>query len=488
MAEVEDKLKDYEIRREGEAEILLHKDHTVFYNPVQVHNRDMSIAVLRTFVAKRKEEHETRANKRNKSHKKNKQSEASVQNGEDASTSQLDEMDIVPEKDLNQAEDGIDDLSKEMDVVPEKDLNQAEDGIDDLSKEATKTPSWKVTRELKQPLVLEALAASGLRSLRYAREVDGLGKVVALDNDKASVESCKKNIKFNGASATSKVEAHLTDARVYMLTHPKEFDVVDLDPYGSPSIFLDSAVQAVADGGLLMCTATDMAVLCGTNGEVCYSKYGSYPTKGKYCHEIALRILLASIESHANRYKRYIVPVLSVFMDFYVRVFVRVFTSASEIKNTPLKLSYIYQCAGCDSFHLQSLGRTTSKVKNHPIKEQPRDSPGTAILSKSPTLEANFSRAVAALSKAQAKKVKRFLPNPERHWGPKVRAGRKITSKHVSLLGPEAINAVLNGAVSHEDGNGTAPDKPAPEPEGIKDDEPSTKRQKITDDEPANEP
>lgn len=47
---------------------------------------------------------------------------------------------------------------------------------------------------------------------------------------------------------------------------------VDLDPYGSPSIFLDSAIQAVADGGMLMCTATDMAVLCGGNGEVCYSK------------------------------------------------------------------------------------------------------------------------------------------------------------------------------------------------------------------------
>jgi len=255
----------------------------------------MSIAVLRAFVAKRKEEHEALANKRNKSHQENKHSETSVQNGEDASTSQLDEMDVVPEKDLNQAQ-------------------------------ATKTPSWKVTRELKPPLVLEALAASGLRSLRYAREVDGLGKVVALDNDKASVDCCKRNIKFNGVSSTSNVEAHLADARVYMLTHPKEFDVVDIDPYGAPSVFLDSAVQAVADGGLLMCTATDMAVLCGTNGEVCYSKYGSYPTKGKYCHEMALRILLASIESHANRYKRYIVPVLSVFMDFYVRVFVRVFT------------------------------------------------------------------------------------------------------------------------------------------------------------------
>lgn len=47
---------------------------------------------------------------------------------------------------------------------------------------------------------------------------------------------------------------------------------VDLDPYGSPSMFLDSAVQSVVDGGILMCTATDLAVLCGGNGEVCYSK------------------------------------------------------------------------------------------------------------------------------------------------------------------------------------------------------------------------
>jgi len=49
---------------------------------------------------------------------------------------------------------------------------------------------------------------------------------------------------------------------------------VDLDPYGAPSVFLDSAVQSVVDGGMLMCTATDMAVLCGSSGEVCYSKWG----------------------------------------------------------------------------------------------------------------------------------------------------------------------------------------------------------------------
>jgi tRNA (guanine26-N2/guanine27-N2)-dimethyltransferase len=61
----------------------------------------------------------------------------------------------------------------------------------------------------------------------------------------------------------------------YVNLHLPHFQV-DIDPYGAPSIFLDSAVQAVADGGLLMCTATDMAVLCGPNGEVCHSKYGHY--------------------------------------------------------------------------------------------------------------------------------------------------------------------------------------------------------------------
>nr|AAF02109.1 putative N2,N2-dimethylguanosine tRNA methyltransferase [Arabidopsis thaliana] len=524
----------------------------------------MSIAVLREFLSKRKQEHEAKSSKRTRPASK------------------------VIEKDASEA-------SKE-ETPSENGMNNgdhevaSEDGPSSVSKDPAKTTERFAPREPKPPKVLEinfvcilifqALSASGLRALRYAREIEGIGQVVALDNDLASVEACQRNIKFNGSVAISKVESHHTDARVHMLTHPKEFDVVDLDPYGSPSIFLDSAIQSVTDGGLLMCTATDMAVLCGGNGEVCYSKYGSYPLRAKYCHEMALRILLASIESHANRYKRYIVPVLSVQMDFYVRVFVRVYTSASAMKNTPLKLSYVYQCIGCDSFHLQPVGRSLPKnnsvrylpaigpvvkqdcnhcgkkynmggpiwsapmhdpewvtsilnsvksmkdrypaydrisavlttvseelldvplflslhnlcatlkcispsaamfrsavinanyrisgthvnplgmktdapmeviwdimrcwVKNHPIKAQSPEQPGSVILSKEPSHEVDFSRHIGSLSKAQAKKVARFLPNPEKHWGPKLRAGRQITSKHVSLIGHEAVNGHLS--------------------------------------------
>ncbi|CAN6927045.1 unnamed protein product [Brassica oleracea] len=543
---MESDLNDYTVIKEGEAEILLHKKNQVFFNKAQVNNRDMSIAVLREFISKRKQEHDAKSSKRNRS----------VPN--------------VVDKDSSEAsKEGTPSENGEHQVASE----------DPPSSSASKKPEGVALRELKPPKVLEALSASGLRALRYAREIEGIGQVVALDNDIASVEACQRNIKFNGSLAISKVESHHTDARVHMLTHPNEFDVVDLDPYGSPSIFLDSAIQSVSDGGLLMCTATDMAVLCGGNGEVCYSKYGSYPLRGKYCHEMALRILLASIESHANRYKRYIVPVLSVQMDFYVRVFVRVYTSASAMKNTPLKLSYVYQCIGCDSFHLQPVGRSLPKnnsvrylpaigpvvaqecnhcgkkynmggpiwsapihdqewvtsilnsvksmkdrypayeriyavlttiseascnvplflslhnlcatlkcispsaamfrsavinanyrisgthvnplgmktdapmeviwdimrcwVKNHPIKAQAPELPGSVILSKEPSHQVDFSRHVGSLSRAQVKKVARFLPNPEKHWGPKLRAGRQITSKHVSLIGHEAVNGHL---------------------------------------------
>lgn len=602
MGDVGDELKGYTIIKEGEAEILMHTSNTVFFNKAQVNNRDMSIAVLRTFIEKRKEEHAVPSSRKLK---ENKVPEATP-SGTVSEEGTLD-LDVTGNGDC--------------DLQP----NESTDEPGKIS-ESVNSASVRGHRGLKAPRVLEALAASGLRALRYAREVDEIGQVIALDNDKASVEACKKNIKFNGSVACSKVEAHLADARVYMLTHQKEFDVVDLDPYGSPSVFLDSAVQSVADGGLLMCTATDMAVLCGGNGEVCYSKYGSYPLKGKYCHEMALRILLACIESHANRYKRYIVPVLSVQMDFYIRVFVRIYTSAGAMKNTPLKLSYVYQCVGCDSFHLQSLGRIVTKdvhkkgtvtkeksvrylpgfgpvvpqecsdcgkkfnmggpiwsapmhdqdwvlstlanvkslqerypayerisavlttiseelhdvplflslhnlcgtlkctspsavmfrsavinagyrisgshvnplglksdapmdviwdimrcwIKNHPVKPQPPDQSGTVILAKEPTLQANFSRAVASLSKAQAKKVARFLPNPERHWGPKVRAGRQITSKHESLLGPEA----LKGTYSYGQGNTSAEAvETVAEKSNHEEGEPDSKRQK-TGDEP----
>jgi tRNA (guanine26-N2/guanine27-N2)-dimethyltransferase len=38
--------------------------------------------------------------------------------------------------------------------------------------------------------------------------------------------------------------------------------------------------------GLLLVTATDMAVLCGNAGEAGFAKYGSMPLRARFCHEM----------------------------------------------------------------------------------------------------------------------------------------------------------------------------------------------------------
>jgi tRNA (guanine26-N2/guanine27-N2)-dimethyltransferase len=73
-----------------------------------------------------------------------------------------------------------------------------------------------------------------------------------------------------------------------------------------------------------MVTCTDMGVLAGNHPEACFAKYGAFPLKSTFCHEQAIRIVLYSIERAANRYGRYIEPMISLHLDFFVRVFVRV--------------------------------------------------------------------------------------------------------------------------------------------------------------------
>ncbi|RWW75192.1 hypothetical protein BHE74_00016798 [Ensete ventricosum] len=64
-------------------------------------------------------------------------------------------------------------------------------------------------------------------------------------------------------------------------------------------------------------------------------------------------------------YKTYDAPLI----DYEYPLYGLKYSSASAIKDTPLKLSYVYQCVGCDSFHLQSLGRAINK--DNSVKSAP---------------------------------------------------------------------------------------------------------------------
>lgn len=44
-------------------------------------------------------------------------------------------------------------------------------------------------------------------------------------------------------------------------------------------------------------------------------------------------------------------------INFYVRLFVRVYTGPGEVKKSPSKQSYLYQCSGCEAYALQPVAR-----------------------------------------------------------------------------------------------------------------------------------
>ncbi|XP_044134865.1 tRNA (guanine(26)-N(2))-dimethyltransferase isoform X1 [Bufo gargarizans] len=316
--------QDETVITEGKAKVLYPSANQVFYNPVQEFNRDLTCAVITEFAR------------------------------------------------MQLAEKGIDLVvpgEREQQKVV---VDLSDNGEDCETSAPVDTPAAAERRTVtvgeacpEGLRVLEGLAASGLRSIRFAREVPGLQTIVANDFSASAVELIKRNIQFNGVEHL--VTASYSDARMLMynrMAKRDRFDVIDLDPYGSPAMFLDAAVQSVGEGGLLCVTCTDMAVLAGNSGETCYGKYGSMSLKSKFCHEMALRILLHSLDLRANCYQRYIVPLLSISADFYIRVFVRVFTGQAKVKMSASKRAMVYNCVGCGTYHLQRMGRAVAHGNN----------------------------------------------------------------------------------------------------------------------------
>lgn len=250
---------------------------------------------------------------------------------------------------------------------------------------------WLSRERGKNLRVLEALSATGLRAIRYFQEVPAVTHVVANDLDENAVETIRKNVLHNNLDVEKDIRPNHGDAiEVMTLARSKEkqFDVVDLDPYGSAAPFLDSAVQAVCDGGLLCVTCTDLAVLCGNSPEICYGRYASTPLKGPTAHEMAVRTVFASIQAAANRHSRAVEAVVCVKIDFYVRLFVRVRDSKHLAQQTPSNLSVVFQCGDCSTQRYQPVGRikpnpVTNTARKKRRMEKAAENTGTVVGEKS---------------------------------------------------------------------------------------------------------
>ena len=166
----------------------------------------------------------------------------------------------------------------------------------------------------KNMQIADPLAASGIRSIRFLKELgkDKINRIYINDFDKNAVKSIKENLILNKIKYKNnkKMTIENEDANLFLLKSTG-FDYIDIDPFGTPNPFLDAACKRLAREGIMAVTATDTSALAGTYPQACIRKYWAVPKKDAIMHETGLRILIRKIQLVGAQYEKALNPIFS---------------------------------------------------------------------------------------------------------------------------------------------------------------------------------
>lgn len=224
----------------------------------------------------------------------------------------------------------------------------------ELNRDLTVLALQAYQKTVKRDIVLcEPLAGCGVRGIRCAKEVKGVQRVVLNDINPIAADLARHNVKLNQLSAHALVfneDANLLLSR-YAAPH-RRFDFVDVDPFGAPVDYMDTALRALRDGGLIALTATDMAPLCGVYPLVSLRKYGGRSLRTEYCHELAVRLLSGCLALAAARHNAGVRLLFSHSTDHYVRVYATASYGAKKADESISGMGYALHCFNC--FHRET--------------------------------------------------------------------------------------------------------------------------------------
>jgi tRNA (guanine26-N2/guanine27-N2)-dimethyltransferase len=192
------------------------------------------------------------------------------------------------------------------------------------------------TAEKNHLLLLDGLASTGIRGIRFAHELNGSFEITINDWSEEAFAVIKKNV---NTSISNKITS--TNRDLNSLLHEKNFDYIDVDPFGSPVSFIDAAMESIQHQGILAVSATDTAALCGVYPKVCKRRYAALPHHGPVMHEVGLRILLGFIAREAAKHDKGIQPILSYKTDHYFRLYVRISRNVSKANETANQIQCI---------------------------------------------------------------------------------------------------------------------------------------------------
>ena len=224
-----------------------------------------------------------------------------------------------------------------------------------LSKDAFYNPKMAELRDIsvlflntistKGKRVLDSTTASGVRAIRYALEA-GAKDVTLIDINTKAYQVARSNVRLNRLD----FDVKNMSIQEFANTHEGSFEVIDLDPFGSPAPDLFDLMKLCWDGTVLMITATDTAVLCGAHAGACLKIYGSKPLHNEMCKEAGIRILLNYTARIASQFNFGITPLLSISDMHYMRIFIRIEYGATKAINSVKSSGIGTFCRHCYEF------------------------------------------------------------------------------------------------------------------------------------------
>ena len=195
-----------------------------------------------------------------------------------------------------------------------------------------------------KPLVfLDGLTGLGARSLRVAKEIPNVEKVIANDINSEALKIAQNSANLNKISNFEVSENEICHFFSTYSKKEKRGSIVDVDPFGSPVKYFDCAIRATMHNGLLSVTATDLQVLHGLAKNACKRKYHGTPIKTEYSNEIAIRLILGCLDTVARRLDVQIIPQFVENNMHYYRIYVKILNRIDQ----DVHQGYITHCRSC---------------------------------------------------------------------------------------------------------------------------------------------
>ncbi len=206
------------------------------------------------------------------------------------------------------------------------------------------------------------LSSSSIRPLRFLNEHYNLilklleenKKIFFYINDlnKEAIRISKKN--FFIEEKYKKILEHKNftlkfynkDANIFLLEN-KDFDYIEVDPFGSPNVFLNNAILSLKHKGILSITATDTAAFTGTYPKTTLRKYNVFVKKTPIMHYTALKILYSHILRLSSNYDYTMKPLLSYYDLHFIKIFLQIEKNKHKSTENMKKIVLEKICENC---------------------------------------------------------------------------------------------------------------------------------------------